>query len=116
MLTRELVKVWMNFKILCQKCVRTLENKGQLNHILRNNNLRSNRCELLFEGLHFFVNCIKLHSMCLNKYIKDKGDLLIKEKSHSLNYNIRTSTTYLTGKSSLTKLCNSELRNLKSEH
>ena len=59
---RDSLKLWMNCKILCQKCIKTVSNKDQSTPILRNNEnkYRSNfdKCE---HSLRAFSVLIVLH-------------------------------------------------------
>lgn len=56
---RELYKLWMNCKIFCLKCLKTVCNKGQLTPILRNNECRSKfeKHEDFLQACCLCVNC-----------------------------------------------------------
>jgi hypothetical protein len=92
---RKLLKQWMNFKILKQKCIR---NKGQLSRILRNKKLEIKVqqtwivCWLAFLCKLYWITMYVFK--LINNWINNGNLPSIKLKGHSLQRNIRTSTTH----------------------
>lgn len=76
------------YRFIISKDWAPLEQRSVESYCKKQLRLKFDECELLFAGVHFDVNCIKLHSMCLQ--ITQDGNHLCNEVSKKITaYNIQ---------------------------